>query len=498
MRRQITSRARVHGPGKLVVRLGFAIVVSSGCDLLLDRDSLVVDSCPGEAYQVVRVDERLSVTFDRAMDQHSVETLFHLDSDRGVIGGISRWHDHEFRFSPHQPLSPGTRYRMRLHGHVRDARGREHRVAIDLPFFAGERNYLPPDVVSSDPASGSTIAPADPVILRFAAVMDETVTARHVHIQPEAKHTLAWQEGGRLLVITPVSRWSTPSSLAIRIAADAADHNGVTMARERRFSFFAQGATTRPTVTSVRAVPMIDGREPAADAVGEDVTAEDAVIPLWSAIRIQFSQPMDRASVERAWRVEPSVAGSFRWPDAKTVVFVPAAPFEPDLIYQLTLVSQAADIDGNRIAEAFNQAVSPTETGLRLVRLLISGSPDVITEFATASSVLLYPSVPPYYAMLLQLEFSHPFRSSAEKQTVMQTLSMTRLLPGGQSSPTAVQYGWITDRALSISYHGFSPPESNEQALYLLRIPGGTSGIRTSGGHRMTTDVEVLFCMEEP
>ncbi|TVR05589.1 MAG: hypothetical protein EA403_02175 [Spirochaetaceae bacterium] len=491
-------------PGVIVIQLGLITALGlvsfalAGCELLLDRDSLVVESFPGEPFQVVRADDRIWISFDRAMDHHTVETLFQIDSDRGSVSGTSRWHNQGLWFTPHRPLAAGTRYRMKLHGHVRDARGREHRVGVDLPFFAGSPDHLPPDVTTSDPASGSIIAPTDPISLQFSAPMDETVTGRNVSVQPAAEHTLTWQDGGTRLLIMPSSRWNTPSAMTLRVASDAADHDGSAMPRERRFLFFVQGITDRPVVTSVYALPMIDGREPVADAAGDDVNAPDAVIPVWSAIRIRFSQPMDRTTVERAWRLEPSIAGGFRWPDADTVVFVPSAPFEPDLTYRVTLSSQASDVDGNRIAGAFEQAFSPTDAGLTLSRLLVSGSPDPITEFPGAGSVALDPSAPPYFAMLFQFEFSHPFRSLAEKHAVVHALSMMRLLPGGQASPTAVQYGWITDRVLSVSYHGFHPPGSNEQGLFLLRIPGGPSGIQATGGHRLGTDVEVLFHMEGP
>lgn len=497
MRAQAVSR-RAPCAFRYFMTIGLIALALSGCELLLDRDSLTVDSFPGEPFQVVRVDDLLSISFDRPMDHHTVETLFQIDSDRGAISGTFRWDRHTLWFTPHRPLSPGTRYQLRLNGQVRDARGREHRVAVELPFFAGAPGHLPPDVTTSNPPTGSTIAPTDSISLQFSAPMDETVTSRNVSVQPAAEHTLTWQEGGTLLLITPLSRWRTPSSITLRVAADASDQDGAPLTRERRFLFSVQGLTDRPSVTAVYAIPMIDGREPANDAAGDNVNAPDAVIPLSSAIRIRFSQPMEHSSVERAWRLEPSITGSFRRPTADTVVFVPSEPFEPGQTYRVTLSSQASDVDGNRIAGAFEQTITPTETGLRIERLQVSGSPHPITEFADTGSVALDPSAPPYFAMLFQFEFSHPFRSPAEKQAVVNALSIVRLLPGGQPSPTAVQYGWVTDRVLSVSYHGFRPPGSNEQGLFLLRIPGGPSGIQTAGGHRLGTDVEVLFHMEGP
>lgn len=58
------------------------------------------------------------------------------------------------------------------------------------------------------------------------------------------------------------------------------------------------------------------------------VLAEPAAIraPVDSAVRLEFSEPMDTASVEQSFRVEPSVDGQFDWPDPKTLVFRSTAP----------------------------------------------------------------------------------------------------------------------------------------------------------------------------
>lgn len=46
--------------------------------------------------------------------------------------------------------------------------------------------------------------------------------------------------------------------------------------------------------------------------------------PVTSPIVLRFSQPMDRASVESAFKILPAVSGELRWDDDKTVRFVPS------------------------------------------------------------------------------------------------------------------------------------------------------------------------------
>ncbi len=64
-----------------------------------------------------------------------------------------------------------------------------------------------------------------------------------------------------------------------------------------------------------------------------DTLSAPRVIDLWPTagvtlnvsepLTVTFDQPMDRASVQQAITLQPTIAGDFRWLDAQTVTFVP-------------------------------------------------------------------------------------------------------------------------------------------------------------------------------
>lgn len=79
--------------------------------------------------------------------------------------------------------------------------------------------------------------------------------------------------------------------------------------------------------------PRLTGLQPELD---------DAFRPM-TPITLTFDRPMDRASVEAAFRLEPAVPGTFRWNSERTeVAFIPeGAGYEPGTAYHAQLSSGA-------------------------------------------------------------------------------------------------------------------------------------------------------------
>jgi peptidoglycan/xylan/chitin deacetylase (PgdA/CDA1 family) len=64
--------------------------------------------------------------------------------------------------------------------------------------------------------------------------------------------------------------------------------------------------------------------------------------PVDSEVRLQFSEPMDLASVERSFSLEPTAAGSLSWPDSSTLVFQPAQPLPYRTVYRVAVAGRPA------------------------------------------------------------------------------------------------------------------------------------------------------------
>ncbi len=77
--------------------------------------------------------------------------------------------------------------------------------------------------------------------------------------------------------------------------------------------------------------------------------------PLEAPVEIVFDQPMDQASVERAFAIEPgaSVDGAFTWVDDRTVQFKLKDGFERGQRYKVRVVSSAESIEGLTLGRDF-------------------------------------------------------------------------------------------------------------------------------------------------
>ena len=142
-------------------------------------------------------------------------------------------------------------------------------------------------------------------------------------------------------------------------------------------------ATPRPTPTPQPLPPAVIENDP---PVGSE-------LPLAGPITLYFNQPMDRASVEAAFRQQLAMSGTFTWIDDLTLVFYPDAPLEPASDFKVSLNNDVRAVNGLGLLQpvSFNYR---TVDYLRPVQLLPrTGAQD--TDPTSAIVVAFnYPVVP--------------------------------------------------------------------------------------------------------
>ncbi len=77
-------------------------------------------------------------------------------------------------------------------------------------------------------------------------------------------------------------------------------------------------------------------------------------LPLDVPIELTFDQPMDRASVEGALSITPTVAGKFTWRDERTLAFAPERQWERGRRYRVTVAATARNAEGTPMEEAIS------------------------------------------------------------------------------------------------------------------------------------------------
>lgn len=102
------------------------------------------------------------------------------------------------------------------------------------------------------------------------------------------------------------------------------------------------------TLTAVIAVVVLLGDHA---GIGIDVSPRDGDRPSANtSIRIEFNQPMDFASVESRFSIEPKVDGTISW-EGNTLVFKPRVPLSAGQTYTAQLQAGAASKTGRQTSE---------------------------------------------------------------------------------------------------------------------------------------------------
>jgi len=118
-----------------------------------------------------------------------------------------------------------------------------------------------------------------------------------------------------------------------------------------------------PTPLEVQALPTRTPLPPQSPitvyrspAPGEEQVLDEPLV-------IAFDQPMDQASVEEAFSIEPEVDGRFSW-EKNDLVFTPAEPLERGESYQVTVAEGANSAAGLPLKEPVTFAFKTVNCGL--------------------------------------------------------------------------------------------------------------------------------------
>ncbi|PJF42777.1 MAG: hypothetical protein CUN50_02965, partial [Candidatus Thermofonsia Clade 1 bacterium] len=121
--------------------------------------------------------------------------------------------------------------------------------------------------------------------------------------------------------------------------------------------------------------------------------AQREIVSPTSLVQIIFDQPMDRASVEAAFLIDPPVDGTLRWADDQTLTFAPAAPLPRGTAYLVQIGTAARSAQGTALEERFrlNFQIAPN---LSVSQVIPSPNAENIATNATITVIFDRPVVP--------------------------------------------------------------------------------------------------------
>src|SRR5689334_4382171 len=119
----------------------------------------------------------------------------------------------------------------------------------------------------------------------------------------------------------------------------------------------AQGSTP---AQPPRQNPSQNNAAASAPRVISSTPALREVVGTDTPITLLFDQPMDRASVEQAFKIDPKVDGAFTWSDDMTLTFKPSAAFQRGQEYNVSVATTAKSKAGVALDDPFKLTFSVT------------------------------------------------------------------------------------------------------------------------------------------
>lgn len=273
-----------------------------------------------------------------------------------------------------------------------------------------------------------------------------------------------------------------------------------------------------PTATALPPRPVV-GYQPVPEDVVSPVVVQRTPEPgerlaVRGAIKVVFDRAMDRASVEKAWRIQPAVAGAFAWADARTLTFEPASDLPRGTVFDVALTQDARAEDGAPLRQPFVFRFE-TQGNLEVGQTIpADGATDVQPD--TIVTVIFNRPVVPLTTLQQQAGFPQPLRFDPPMEGRQEWLNTSVLvfrpaqpLPGGtrftariagdltdtDGNPLAAEYTWAfstsapkvlfvtpdpqssrrapVDTTVTVRYNQNIDPGSAQEAFSLTDARGG-------------------------
>ena len=458
------------------------VLLVSGCNLLAFPDASELRYHPSDRNQVLAHDDQPWVDFGFAVDRRSAEQLLSLRFLDQSVSGRLVWKGSRLLFVAEPQLVVGRRYQLHFSGTFQDRSGSSYRAATVIPFFFVSATETAPRVLETVPASGAGITADQAVVVRFSKPMAVHQVERSLSPRPGPEFQGNWNEQQTELTLTPLTGWRNGTTLNFTFSGETSDLNAIPMERALHLTYQVHDANARPEVSALESMVADFETEPPLAGPGVSLLQPGATLDAESAIRVTFTTAMDAETTQRAFTIQPNVAGSFYWPRSDVMVFVPAQRYQTGIDYLLSLSTQAADRAGNRLQQEVSLIVGASIAQPQLLQLSLAEVDGwSLSSFSDHSAHQLTPGLPPHYPYTLVLRFSHPFPGDRDKLALLDALSLTSLLPGSFANPYRAGYSWISDTLLSVTFHQLFVSTATRRNYLLLRVPGDVRQLFVTG-----------------
>lgn len=203
-----------------------------------------------------------------------------------------------------------------------------------------------PNVEETTPADKDVSVPVNSdTKVTFCKPMDTTVTEGAFSFSPHIDFTVSWSDYNAVATITPTIPLDYGTTYTVTISTEALSFAGYPLEEPYTFSFTTE---EKPEPPEVMATIPPDGAES---------------VPLETDIHVQFSKPMDKEATAQALIMSPEADYEIFWEDdGQLMIIRPLIPWQPAIIYEVTITSEAMSEDGLYMEGDYTFGLSTVES----------------------------------------------------------------------------------------------------------------------------------------
>jgi len=474
------------------------------------------------------------IEFNNEVNRTDIEENFSISGNGDVPGNFQWISGNKFRFVPSDPVTVTGRYVMEIPRSVRDKDGNTMDTDFISDFYIGN-DFISPVILSSNPPCTTGAADNIPInrniTVNFSKSMNREGVEKSFSITPDVAGYFVWSENvpglnDSRFTYTLLADMIYGKLYSFTLSKSSCDTSGNSISSDYRVNFITGDDFTPPQIKGIYdslADPAADPsvywlKESVNDAVSRNVK-----------IAVDFSEPMDRASVESAFSIIPSVPGNCKWDSDIKLVFIPASPFNPETNYQINIDKTAKDINGLKLDSIFNVEIKTTGLDSQYVKCgNITGSGDNsftdppfsagIPAASTWPLIITMSTVPivtivdidgvptsittysqDYYIKIQFVSALVPYTPvEVNKYSVIDNARIETFKSGpiGVNVKQAgiVNINWVDNSTVIFKFN----PMTNKlllhtPALYRLTLTGGSGGIKDKNGNFAERDIVLEF-----
>ena len=213
----------------------------------------------------------IRIGFSSAMDRADVESRFNISP---AMKGTFNWRDNQLTFSPHDRLTPDTRYAVSLVG-AHDAQG--NRLSGDVAFSF--TTHVEADLVRFTPARHARGVLAKQVVIRFSEPMNSSATRRALRVvdfasRKPVRGSITWNSDRTKLTYLFTDDLPRGRMIEVVLGKAARDQDG------NRVTVSWTFRTKAPKAVPV-AAPVPAGSAPRPPVSGPPAPADEVAYALW-------------------------------------------------------------------------------------------------------------------------------------------------------------------------------------------------------------------------